>query len=290
MNGGEVVSIFDKYGWPGVIAIVLITAFIIFFKYFQKTERETQKVTKESMENMSNNLSEKLTEKMSEQNEKIVSMISQQNENLVNTLQETNAKLIEHILNVRDKKHNDSLEYRKDISPEIIEIMKELRAEFKASRVSILEFHNSNINLTGLGFLSFDMKYERQEIGVPTINHLVKDRDISQVSWIMKQIAIQDKHVFIMNLLSDKQRHQLWEEAPVMHDDLVNKLNVKQNIFIGLYNYNTSMMIGIISIEYHDNKMDMIDLINENPEEYINSCAIYGSRLSQILTLPKNIS
>lgn len=287
MNGGELVSIFDKYGWPGIIAIIVITGFVLFFKYLQKTEKENKK----SIEGLGESMTDVLAKKMSEENEKIVGMISDQNDKLVNTLRETNEKLIEHILNARDKKHADSLEYRRDISSQMIDIMKELRAEFKASRVSILEFHNTNINLTGLGFLSYDMKYERQEIGVPTISHLAQNREISQLSWISKQIASADtdKHVYIMDLMTNEDKEVLYEEAPVLYDDLVTKLNVAQMIFIGLYDYNTLKMLGMLAIEYDLNKTDQIKHINKHRDEYIDKSAIYGSRISQLLTLPNNI-
>jgi hypothetical protein len=288
MNGGELVSVFDKYGWPGIIAIIVITGFILFFKYLQKTEKDNKK----SIEGFGESLTDALAKKMSEENEKIVSMISDQNDKLVNTLKDTNEKLIEHILNTRDKKHADSLEYRRDISGQMIDIMKELRAEFKASRVSILEFHNTNINLTGLGFLSYDMKYERQEIGVPTISDLAQNREISQLSWISKQIksaSDADKHVYIMDLMTKEDKEVLYEEAPVLYDDLVNKLDVIQMIYVGLYDYNTLKMLGMLAIEYDSNKTDQIKHINKHRDEYIDKSAIYGSRISQLLTLPNTL-
>ena len=284
----EIVSVFDKYGWPGLIAIVIITAIFIFLKYFKKNEKQTQ----DTINNMGTTLSDKIAEKMTEQNEKIVELISEQNSTLVSTLQDTNAKLIEHILNVRDKKHAESLEYRKDISGQMIEIMKELRAETKATRVAILEFHNTNINLSGLGFLSYDMKYERQELGVPTINHLINNREISQLNWVSNQIANagdKDKHVFILNLATEEEKKVLYDEAPVLYDDLVNKLNVLQVSFVGLYDYTTLKMLGLLLIEYNHNHTEQVKFINKNADEAIERFAIYGSRISQLLTLPANI-
>ena len=288
MGSAEFVNIFNEYGWPGIIVILLITGFSLFYKYFQKNEKNT----KESIEHLGDKMTEKLTEKLTEQNEKIVLLISEQNNSLVNTLKETNGKLIEHILDVRDKKHAESLEYRNDISGQMVEIMKELRVEMKASRVSILEFHNTNINLTGLGFLSYDMKYERQEIGVPTISHLVQNREISQLSWVLKQISStsdKDKRVFILDLMTDEEKQILYNESPVLYDDLINKINVAQMIFVGLYDYNTMKILGILAIEYDLNNLDQVKYVNKHREEHIYKCAIYGSRLSQLLTLPADI-
>lgn len=289
----DVVSIFQNFGWPGYIALIILAAIIIFIKYldFRKLRKSEEK-TKEAISGLGDKIAEKLTETITAQNTAIVTMMSEQNNNLVNNLKETNEKLLEHAFDSafenREKKHAESLEYRRDISPEIVNILKELRAEFKASRVSILEFHNSNINLSGLGFLSYDMKYERQEIGVPTINQLVKDRDISQLSWMMKQIGMHEKKVFFMNMngMTKESLDKFWEDAPVLYDELIKKLNVKGMILIGLYDYNTAVMLGILSIEYHEDKIEVIKNISEDLDDYINRCAIYGSRLSQLLTLP----
>ena len=284
----EAVGIFQQYGWPGLIAVIIVTAIIIFLKYYKKNEKATQ----ESITSMGVTLGDVLSKKLAEQNENIVDMISQQNTTLVSTLQETNEKLIEHILNNRDKKHAESLEYRRDISGQMIEIMKELRAETKATRVAILEFHNTNINLSGLGFLSYDMKYERQELGVPTINHLINNREISQLNWVFNNIMNtedKDKRVFILNLFNDEEKQTLYNEAPVLYDDLVNKLNVLQVSFVGLYDYNTLKMLGILLIEYNHNHIEQVKYINKNKTEVIEKFAIFGSRISQLLTLPPSI-
>lgn len=285
MNGAEITTIFANYGWPGVIAVIIITALVIFFRYFKRSNNET----KQSMQNGLESITEKMTEKMAEQNDKIVSMISEQNTTLVTTLKETNEKLIEHILFERDKKHEESLDYRIDISEPLSDIVKEMRAEFKASRVSILEFHNTNVNLSGLGFLSYDMKYERQEIGVPAVSALVHNREISQLVMISKKIAENDKHVYIMNLLTEEDKHTLYDASSVLYDDLVIKLDASQLIFVGLYDYNTLKMLGILAIEYGNNKQEQIKYVNKHADDHIDKCAIYGSRISQLLTLPDSL-
>jgi hypothetical protein len=284
----EAVGIFQQYGWPGLIAVIIVTAIIIFLKYYKKNEKATQ----ESITNMGVTLGDVLSKKLAEQNESIVDMISQQNSKLVSTLQDTNGKLIEHILNIRDKKHVESLEYRRDISGQIIDIMKELSAITQATRVAILEFHNTNINLSGLGFLSYDMKYERQELGVPSINHLINNRDISQLNWISNKIMNtedKNKRVFILNLSNEDEKQTLYNEAPVLYDDFINKFNVLQVSFVGLYDYNTLKMLGILVIEYNNKHIEQIKYINKNKDEVIEKFAIFGSRISQLLTLPENI-
>jgi hypothetical protein len=48
-------------------------------------------------------------------------------------------------------------------------------------------------------------------------------------------------------------------------------------------------MLGILVIEYNNKHIEQIKYINKNKDEVIEKFAIFGSRISQLLTLPENI-
>ena len=270
MDANTIGTIFKDYGWPGIIAVIVIIAMLIILKYFKNNAKSTA----ESIDNIGKTLAESIAK----QNDNIVAAINKQNEFLVDNLRQTNEKLVSHVID-KEEKHEISIQYRKDISSVIIDLMRELRAEVNASRVAILEFHNSNANLGGLGFLGYDMKYERQQPGVDPVGATIVNHDYAQLSWIVKQVNADETHMLKLN---EEKMKEMWDYAPVLSDELVNKIGIKTVIFAGIYNYLKSEIMGLLVIEYHsplsDSKLDEYDM------KYYH----YSSRLSQLLTVPDN--
>ena len=269
MEINTVSTIFQQYGWPGLIAIVIITGFIIFFKYFKKSNNNTVKSI--------DDLGHQLASDLSKQNDKVISAIQEQNTNLIENLKETNQKLFEHMFKLKDEKHEASLYYRKGGTDVVMGYIRELRAEVDASRVSILEFHNSNTNFGGLGFVGYDMKYERQKMGIAPISSHISNRDYAQIHWIVKQVNNNELKVYRLN---KEELESLWDHAPVLYDDLVNKIGASHVIYAGIYNYTKSEIIGLLCVEYHDEEKE------EDLKEYELKCYKYASILSSMLSFP----
>lgn len=270
MDVENIGTIFSDYGWPGIIAVIVILGMAIFLKFFKKNAKKTS----ESIDNIGKSLAESI----SKQNDNIVTAINKQNEFLVENLRKTNERLFSHVID-KEEKHEISLQYRKDISDVIIDLMRELRAEVNASRVAILEFHNSNANLGGLGFLGYDMKYERQQLGVDPVSSTIVNHDYAQLSWIVKQVNADKLHMLKLN---EEGLKQMWDYSPVLSDELVNKIGIKSVVFAGIYNYLKTEIIGLLIIEYHTHIDDA------KLEEYETEYYHYSSRLSQLLTVPEN--
>jgi len=269
MQFNDFVTIFQTFGWPGFIAICLIGGLFIFFKYFKKTNKETVQSI--------DNLGQQLASDLSKQNDKVISAIQEQNHNLIENLKGTNEKLFEHMFKAKDEKHDASIYYRKGGTDAVMGYIRELRAEVDASRVSILEFHNSNSNFGGLGFVGYDMKYERQKMGISPISSHISNRDYAQIHWIVKQVNNNELKVYRLN---KEELELLWDHAPVLYDDLVNKIGASHVIYAGIYNYTKSEMIGLLCVEYHDEEKE------EDLKECELKCYKYASILSSMLSFP----
>ena len=128
-----VISIFEQYGWSGINAVV--TCIVLFYvgKYVIKKLTSNMKTGLEDV-------GEKLTNKMAEQNEHLVHTIIGQQD-----------KILTHILDNHQtvqKNHNDMLGERMALTEEIKTGLKDIGHIHGAQRVFVIEFHNSNQNLS----------------------------------------------------------------------------------------------------------------------------------------------
>jgi len=62
--------------------------------------------------------------------------------------------------NYREQTHNERMDKRTDVTPQIQEELDRLRKQYNASWVSIWEFHNNTNNLDGLPFIFVSLNYE----------------------------------------------------------------------------------------------------------------------------------
>ena len=132
-----VISIFEQYGWAGINAVDICTVLIYAGKYVIKKRTSNMKTGLEDV-------GEKLTNKMAEQNEHLVHTIIGQQD-----------KIINHILDnhqAAQKNHNDMLGERMALTEEIKASLKDIGHIHGAQRVFVIEFHNSNQNLSGTPF------------------------------------------------------------------------------------------------------------------------------------------
>lgn len=233
MDFNTIFSIFDKYGWGGLVCVIFVGLLIYLFKDFSKK-------TKDSMSESYNKLSD---------------LITTQNRQLVEGMQETNKELLKHLLVEHDNKvreiHQDSMEQRNEIDDEINDKLKELFHSAHCGRIGILEFHNSKENLSGLSFLWYDMHYERQSKSLSTISDKITNRKASELHPVINRINASDINTIVLHR---KDIEALYEESSVLYDNLANKLNLQHVIYSGIYNTKTNEIMGILCLEYHTQK------------------------------------
>jgi len=268
MELNAIFSIFDKYGWAGLICAVLVVILIFLFKNFSK---ENQKTISDGFEKMSNKLSD---------------TIAEQNKSLIAGLQEQNIELVKHIIKDHTDNmkivHNNSINQRKYIDNEINDRLKNLFYLSRSSRVAVLEFHNSKENLSGLSFLWYDMHYERQSKSTSSVSSVVKDRQASALLPIVEDLTHIDTHT---KAYSRDDIENIYERSSVLYDDLVNKLNVNTIIYSGIYNQDDNTIMGLLSIEYL--KEPDADLIREVLAEVPSYAVGLGTALTYHRKLPK---
>ena len=266
MELNSIFSIFDKYGWAGLICVVLVVILVYLFKNFSK---ENQKSLNDGFEKMSTKLSD---------------TIAEQNKTLIAGLQEQNVELVKHILkdhtdNIKTV-HNNSINQRKYIDNEINDRLKNLFYLSRSSRVAILEFHNSKENLSGLSFLWYDMHYERQSKSTSSISAVIKDRQASALLPIVDDLANIPTHT---KAYSREDIENIYERSSVLYDDLINKLNVNSIIYSAIYNQDNNTIMGLLVVEYL--KEPDPDLI----KEVLNEVPAYSVGLGTALTYHRKL-
>ena len=180
----SVISIFEQYGWAGINAVIICIVLFYGVKYVIKKLTSNMKTGLE-------NVGEKLTDKMSEQNDKLADQLSKQNETLVKTIVDQQDKLLGHLLDNRhneQKNHNEMLGERMALTEEIRAGLKDIGHIHGAQRVFVVEFHNSNQNLSGTPFAKWSCTYEWCEKNVASVQFAVKDLPFSGLSGAINKL------------------------------------------------------------------------------------------------------
>jgi len=68
--------------------------------------------------------------------------------------------LIENIERIQNTKHEQTIEQRKRVDPQIKSLLVDLRSEVEGERAFLFETHNGGSNINGLPFLYVDMTYD----------------------------------------------------------------------------------------------------------------------------------
>lgn len=78
-------------------------------------------------------------------------------------------QIIDKIIERNKIEHNNALEYRKQINPEVDRILSNLLINSEANRAFVIEMHNGTNNMSGLPFYYGEMTYEKV---TPTIKYI----------------------------------------------------------------------------------------------------------------------
>ena len=245
----NILEFFGRYGWSGVLGVVLVLAL---YWLISKQEKSTKYTINTGFD--------KLSASISNQNERLIDCITHSNEktqaelfNLVKTTlseRDTNMKRI----------HDKSLNRRFVISEEISDILGDIMNIYNCQRAIIIEFHNSKENLNGLSFLWYDVQYEKQQRDVISISSRARNLQASNIVPIINKVNRATGNIIILN---QDEIEKLYDESTVLYSQLKD-LNIEHIVYSGIYSPNNEL-IGLIALEYHKNHPyheDIIDLLD----------------------------
>ena len=263
-----VITIFQNYGWPGVIAVVFI---IILTHFINSGQKKSDKKMSEGFE--------KLSDSMIQQNNKLIdaitTSITKNNQMTQDQLFNIINRSIKYEDNRKREQHDDKFNYRINISNNITSILKEINDTCHAARTIIVEFHNSNENLVGLPFAKYDATFEWLNRDVSTISSKLKDMQIQIISPIIP--LLKDAHNNIIHFDENDINNVIYHKSSVLYSQL-KEININDIIYSGIYD-NNNKLIGLICIEF-TNKHPYID--NNVDYESINTLTEKISLLIQM--------
>ncbi len=234
MSIESLIKMFETYGWPGMVAVIVI---LIVYYFVAKKDKKTVDTINAGFVGLSTT--------MSQQNNTLINAITTSNENTQKQLFDLVTKAIDNKAFNDEQKHKESLARRSKISETINDILFDLLQESHAQRTFIIEFHNSKCNLDGLAFLWYDMQYERQQRGITPISTQMKSMQLVNIQPIIKRINTADNHIV---KLSSDDIENIYNESSVLYSQF-EKTGTNTIIYSGIYNTNNEL-IGFIGIEY----------------------------------------
>lgn len=246
MDLDNITSVFNTYGWPGIIAILVIIGLVFFIN---QKDKDTEKQIAQSFD--------KMTDTITKQNNALVSAIYKSNEKTQQNLFDLiNKQLIERDVQTEET-HNRSINHRLEISQEIGKILWDLMNIYNAQRTIIMEFHNSKENLNGLSFVWYDVQYERQQRDISCISPKSKNLQVSNILPVINKINSAPGNIV---LYKKEDIENLYDESPVLYSQL-RDIKAENIIFSGIYN-GSNRLIGIVALEYSKGHIFHEDLIN----------------------------
>lgn len=245
----SVVSIFEQYGWAGINAVIICIALFYGGKYVIKKLTTNMKTGLEDV-------GEKLTDKMAEQNDKLAEQLANQNDTLVKTIVDQQGQLLGHLLDNKQneqKNHNEMLGERMALTEEIKDGLKDIGHIHGAQRVFIVEFHNSNQNLSGTPFAKWSCTYEWCEKNVSSVQFAVKDLPFSGLSGAIAKLYNSHEQQLIYEKTED-----LLDDCPALRD-LFTKYPCDSIICTAMYDRD-NVLIGALILEFIDTDMSKVNL------------------------------
>ena len=242
----NILEFLNKYGWPGIVAIVLI---LVIYWIITKKDKSTKATIITGFD--------KLATSISNQNENLIDCITRSNEKTQSEL----FNLIKTTLSERDNtikyNHEKSLDRRFIISEEIGNILWDTMNLYNCQRAIVLELHNSKENLNGLSFLWYDVQYEKQQRDVLSISSKARNLQASNIMPIIKRVNNTPGNIIILN---PDDIEKIYNESTVLYSQF-KEFNIEHIIFSGIYS-SDNKLIGLVALEYQKNHPYYEDIIN----------------------------
>lgn len=242
----NILEFLNKYGWPGIVAIVLI---LVIYWIITKKDKSTKATIINGFD-------------------KLATSISNQNENLIDCITRSNEKtqaelfnLVKTTLSERDNtikyNHERSLDRRFIISEEIGNILWDTMNLYNCQRAIVIELHNSKENLNGLSFLWYDVQYEKQQRDVLSLSSKARNLQASNIMPIINRVNNTPGNIIILN--SDD-IEKIYNESTVLYSQF-KEVNIEHIIFSGIYS-SDNKLIGLVALEFQKNHPYYEDIIN----------------------------
>lgn len=245
------INLFDKYGWSGVIAIVVL---ILGYYFVSRSNKATTT-------NINNGF-DRLTENMVEQNKALIEAVTKSNEKTQDNLMKLVCKSMDKQMTEFEQNkadlHDKSLKKREELGKKVDKIIFDILKSTKAQRVAVLEMHNSKANLDGLAFLWYDVQYEKQQRGISTLSEKAKNLQAINLRPVITRINEAKNHIVTFNA---EDIEAIYDESTVLYAHL-KELNVTNLVYSGIYNTDTNELIGLISIEYQEGNLYLDEFID----------------------------
>lgn len=253
-------DIFMKYGWPGIIAIIVIVAIYFIFNYINKQQA---KQTTTTINDGFKTLATEMSRTVSEQNKLLLNAFINQSDSNTKMIKDIMTDVVNNKSRIDSEEHTKSNNVRLNVSEHISSKVFDMLKTYNCDRAFILEFHNSKQNFSGLSFVWYDMTYEKFAKGLHTICSSFKDQEISSLIPIINDV---NNGCGIMHYTIDE-LEELQDRSPVLYDRLRQERHIQECIILGLYS-NTNIMIGLIILEYERTLMpievyNVKDLLSE---------------------------
>lgn len=253
-------DIFMKYGWPGIIAIIVIVAIYFIFNYINKQQaKQTTTTINDGFKTLATEMSRTVTE----QNKLLLNAFINQSDSNTKMIKDIMTDVVNNKSRIDSEEHTKSNNVRLNVSEHISSKVFDMLKTYNCDRAFILEFHNSKQNFSGLSFVWYDMTYEKFAKGLHTICSSFKDQEISSLIPIINDV---NNGCGIMHYTLDE-LEELQDRSPVLYDRLRQERHIQECIILGLYS-NTNVMIGLIILEYERTLMpievyNVKDLLSE---------------------------
>ncbi len=253
-------DIFMKYGWPGIIAIIVIVAIYFIFNYINKQQA---KQTTTTINDGFKTLATEMSRTVAEQNKLLLNAFINQSDSNTKMIKDIMTDVVNNKSRIDSEEHTKSNNVRLNVSERISSKVFDMLKTYNCDRAFILEFHNSKQNFSGLSFVWYDMTYEKFAKGLHTICSAFKDQEISSLIPIINDV---NNGCGIMHYTVDE-LEELQDRSPVLYDRLRQERHIQECIILGLYS-NTNVMIGLIILEYERTLMpievyNVKDLLSE---------------------------
>lgn len=222
-------DIFKDYGWTGLVIGGLILCLYLLITHLSK------KLIK-NMDSGMEKIAHAMTTNMATQNDKLVESIGKQNEKLIDFFIKNK--------NIEQLDHNNKLNERMQISQVVNDKIKDIMYYMKSDRVIILEFHNSNQNLSGIPFAKYSCTYEWFKRGVQPLSSKCTNMSFSSISSVVCDMQNEELHQKIYEDIE-----VIAEVNPSLYG-LLDEVNCVAIIYNGLYDIHNNL-IGLLGVEYH---------------------------------------
>lgn len=254
-------KIFQDYGWEGLILGLFGIGIYLLMKYIMN------KINKNADSN-ANKISETLTSCIQNQNDLLVKNIGAQNE-----------KLIDFFINNKSSEqldHTHKLNERMQLAQIVNDKIKDIMYYMKSDRVMIIEFHNSNQNLSGIPFAKYSCTYEWFRRGIQPLASKCTNMSFSSLSSV------------VMDMQNEEVSQKIYEDIDIIAESnpslygLLDEINVLSIIYNGLYDtYNN--LIGLLCVEYHK------PIISDNIDNELIALSNDANTISSILNLKTKV-